>query len=362
MVGGGPDGFIGNVHRHAMALDGLYTVAAGVFSRDPAKSIAFGAQIGIGPTRLYDSYEKMAEAEAALPDTERVEVVVIVTPTPSHAEVALTFISRGFAVVCDKPLCSTIPEADRIMTALASQASPKFMLIHNYSGYPMVKQARHIVSSHALGDVKKVIVEYEQGWLCEEAQLSTTKSISSLADVGTHALQLLQYVSGLQVEQVFADVAEMIGGARSPDDANILLRLSGGIRGVFIASQASAGQGNGLRLRVYGTKGGLIWRQESPEKLEYMPVGAPLQIMVRGGPGLCQAARSASRIPGGHPEGFLEAFANLYKGFHAHVCASAKDSIADAEIDFPTAADGRAGIAFIEAAMQSSETERWVAV
>lgn len=215
-----------------------------------------------------------------------------------------------------------------------------------------------MVASGKIGDVKKVIAEYEQGWLCEDAQLSTTKSISSLADVGTHALQLLQYVTGLGVDEVCADVGTMVGGARSPDDANVLLRLTDGRRGVLIASQASAGQGNGLRLKVYGSKGGLVWEQESPERLQYLPIGSPAQVLVRGGHGLSEVAQQASRIPGGHPEGFLEAFANLYKAFYNQCCTGGADSTAD----FPKASDGRNGLAFIAACMKSAEEARWVSV
>ena len=237
-----------------MRLDGNYTLVAGVFSRDTATSSTFGASLGIPSSRLYSSFEQMAEQEAALPVGERIELCVIVTPTPSHAEAALAFISRGFPVVCDKPLCSTIAEADLVIGAVEQHQTP-FMLIHNYSGYPMVKQARSMVRDGRIGDFNKVVVEYEQGWLCEANQLSSTGAISSLADVGTHALQLVQYVTGAVATSVFADVATMVGGARTPDDANILFRLSGGARGVMIASQASAGQANGLRLRVYGSKG-----------------------------------------------------------------------------------------------------------
>jgi len=298
----------------------------------------------------------MAEAESKLPEAQRMEVAVIVTPTPAHANACLAFLSRGFAVVCDKPLCSDVSEADLILAALTGQPKPKFMLIHNYSGYPMVKQAKFMVASGMIGEVKKVIATYEQGWLCEADQLSTSKSISSLADVGTHALQLLQYVTSLHVDELCADVGTMVGGARSPDDANVLLRLSGGCRGVLIASQASAGQGNGLRLKVYGTKGGLVWEQESPERLQFAPVGQPIQVLVRDGPGLCDEARAASRIPGGHPEGFIEAFANLYKAFYQRLCGD------EDAADFPTASDGRSGLAFIAACMRSSEEGKWASV
>merc|ERR1712166_125210 len=354
MVGGGPGGFIGQVHRHAMCLDGNYKLVAGVFSRDPTTSAALGATLGICSSRLYTSFEQMAESEAALPAEERIELCVVVTPTPTHAEAALAFISRGFPVVCDKPLCSTIVEADRGISAIGEHQTA-FMLIHNYSGYPMVKQAREMVRDGRIGDLNKVVVEYEQGWLCEETQLSSTGAISSLADVGTHALQLAQYVTGAVVTSVMADVSTMVGGARTPDDANILLRLSGGCRGVMIASQASAGQANGLRLRVYGSKGGLTWDQESPEKLQFLPSSEPAQTLVRNGPGLCESARLACRTPIGHPEGFIEAFANLYTAFHRRLTSDGEEGF-----DHPTADDGRAGLVFIEACMQSNEEGAWV--
>jgi len=357
MVGGGSGSFIGKVHRHAMALDGLYKLVAGVFSRDSAKSAAFGATLGIGESRLYTSYAEMCEAELKLPEDERMQVVVIVTPTPDHAFAVKTFAAAGFNVVCDKPLCSNMQEADEVLACLEKHQSSKFMLIHNYSGYPMIKQAKCLVSDGDLGDIKKVVVEYEQGWVCESVGLSSTEGISTLADVGTHALQLLEYVTGLHVESVCADVATMVGGPRSPDDANILLRLDGGRRGVLIASQASAGMGNGLRLRVFGSKAGMLWEQEHPEQLHFMPVGAPAQKFVRGGAGLRPLAIRASRIPGGHPEGFMEAFANLYKDFQ--MCCHGSLEI---EPDFPTAKDGRHLLAFVEACMRSSEIEQWVKV
>lgn len=354
MVGGGPVGFIGDVHRRAMWLDGHYQVIAGAFSRDKAKCDAFGASLGIAASRLYCNAEDMAAAEALLPAEERIEVAVIVTPTPQHCTGVLAFVSRGFAVVCDKPLCSDSAEADTVLAALAKSKTP-FMLVHNYSGFPMVKQARGMVAEGALGAVTKVVVEYEQGWLCESAQLSTTGAISSLADVGTHALQLLQYVSGSSVEALCATVATMVGGARTPDDASVLLRLSGGARGVLLCSQACAGRNNGLRIRVYGTRGGLMWDQEAPERLDYLPVGAPAQTLVRGSPWLCAAAKQASRIPVGHTEGFLEAFANLYSSFYSHVTTGA-------EGDFPSAEDGQQGLRFVEACVRSSEAEAWVSL
>lgn len=357
MVGGGPGGFIGDVHRRAMWLDGLYTLVAGVFSRDSAKSAEFGARFGIQGSRLYGSAEEMAEKEASLPAEERIDVAVIVTPTPMHSAGVLAFTSRGFAVVCDKPLCSDVKEADTIIAALTKH-STRFMLIHNYSGYPMVKQARSMVANGDIGDFKKVVVEYEQGWLCEEAQLSSTGAISTVADVGTHALQLAQYITGAKVTAVCADVATMVGGPRTPDDANVLLRLSGGGRGVLIASQASAGQGNGLTIRVYGSKGGLRWEQESPERLHFMPCGAPSQTLVRNGPGLCDAALKACRTPPGHPEGFIEAFANLYGAFHNSIISGSGGG----EGDFPSAADGRAGLAFIAACNSSSDSGSWVTI
>lgn len=354
MVGGGPVGFIGDVHRRAMWLDGHYRIVAGAFSRDKAKCEAFGATLGIAANRLYANAEEMAVAEAALPPEERIDVAVIVTPTPQHGSSVLAFVSKGFAVVCDKPLCSDVPEADGILAALAQSKTP-FMLIHNYSGFPMVKQARNMVADGTIGDITKVVVEYEQGWLCEAEQLSTTGAISSLADVGTHALQLLQYISGKSVDALCASVATMVGGARAPDDASVLLKLSGGARGVLLCSQACAGRNNGLRIRVYGTKGGLMWDQEAPERLDYLPAGAPAQILVRGGHGLCEAAKKASRIPVGHAEGFLEAFANLYSSFHEHVTSGATG-------DFPSAEDGREGLRFVAACMKSSDAEAWVSL
>eukprot|EP01065_Artemidia_motanka_P047242 TRINITY_DN7349_c0_g1_i1.p1 TRINITY_DN7349_c0_g1~~TRINITY_DN7349_c0_g1_i1.p1 ORF type:complete len:365 (+),score=89.05 TRINITY_DN7349_c0_g1_i1:65-1159(+) len=353
MVGGGPGGFIGDVHRHAMALDRMYDIVAGVFSRDADKSKAFGSSLGIDSARLYTSAEQMAEEESKLPADTRVEVVVVVTPTPSHAATAEAFVKRSFAVVCDKPLCSTVAEAASLIACIKESKSP-FMLIHNYSGYPMVKQARWMVASGAIGPVKKVVVEYEQGWLCAAKQLSSTGAISTLADVGTHALQLMEYITGSNVTEVCADADTMVGGARSPDDVNVLFR-AGTVRGVLIASQASAGQGNGLRIRVYGASGGLTWEQETPEKLTHLPADAPAATYVRGGPGLCDAAKEASRIPGGHPEGFLEAFANLYRSFYSNVTGGGST-------DFPTPEDGLRGLRFIDACMASSESRSWVSI
>eukprot|EP01062_Namystynia_karyoxenos_P063403 TRINITY_DN56204_c0_g1_i1.p1 TRINITY_DN56204_c0_g1~~TRINITY_DN56204_c0_g1_i1.p1 ORF type:complete len:399 (+),score=143.22 TRINITY_DN56204_c0_g1_i1:84-1199(+) len=357
MVGGGPGGFIGDVHRHALRLDGKYALVAGVFSRDAAKSREFGTGLGIAADRLYESQEAMAEAEAKLPAEERVEVVVVVTPTPQHAAAVCCFAARGFAVVCDKPLCSTVEEAAAVTAAVARVP---FMLIHNYSGYPMIKQARHMVADGRLGAVRKIVAEYEQGWLCSAGQLSSTGSITTLADVGTHALQLLEYVSGCRVEEVCCDAETLTAGPRSPDDCNVLFRASQGVRGVLIASQASAGQGNGLRLRVYGERGGLVWAQESPESLEYMPADAPRQQFVRGGPGVCPAAQSNTRTPVGHPEGFLEAFSNLYGAFHSSLCSAKAGGAAAPPGDYPTAADGAHGVHFVAACLASSEQRKWV--
>jgi len=292
----------------------------------------FGARLGIAEGRLYATVEEMAQAECALPEEDRVQVVVIVTPTPNHTDAIRAFVSRGFAVVCDKPLCSDMMEADTIVRAVKEARTP-FMMISNYSGYPMVKQAKHVVQKGLIGEISKVTVEYEDNWLC--------------------ALQLLLDISNLSVVSVCADLQKHVSGPRTPEDANILLRLSNGARGVIVLTQASTGLGIGLRLRAYGTKGSLLWEHEHESQLQLMPAGGPTQILTRGSEGLIKEAQLPPKIPINQTaKGFTEAYANLYASFHRRLSGG--------PIDYPTEDTGRMGIAFVEACMKSNEEGTWV--
>lgn len=374
MIGGGPDGFIGDVHRRALKIDGKFLLVSGIFSRDRNKSENFASsKLGLARSRVYATPEEMARKESELPEGERIEVVIVCAPTVAHAASILPFIERGIAVVTDKPLCSNIIEAKAIADCFrASECSQHFMVTHAYSGYPLVAQARHlVVGERRLGKVLKVVVEYSQGHtLLEVEERSMEKAPASrpreakstLAGIGTHAAHLVSHITGCRITKVFADLGDLAEGtSRSPDDANVLLRLDGGARGVLIASQASAGESNGLRIRVYGSEGGLKWEQERPNVLEVSPVsGGPKQVFVPGGPGLSDAAKARTRLPPGHPEGLHEAFANIYSSFAADVGGG---SIAMGQRrEYPTLDDGLEGMAFVHACEESQERGAWVEV
>lgn len=364
MVGGGPGSFIGAVHRRAAEFDGLAELVAGAFSSDPERSRAQGAAYHLDPRRVYASFEAMAEREAALPAGERIDFVSIVAPNHVHYPAARAFVERGFDVVCDKPMTTTLADAEALCR-LVQERDVVFALTHNYAGYPMVKQARAMVQSGQLGAIRKVVAEYPQGWLATLVEATGQKQAAwrtdpaqagagGIGDIGSHAEHLARYVTGLELESLLADMAIVVPGRQLEDDANLLVRYRGGARGILYCSQISVGEENGLRLRVYGTEAGLDWRQEEPNALYVRPANAPEQVLRRGNPYLGPEARHATRLPAGHPEAFHEAFANVYanamRTMRARRAGTEPDPL---DLDFPTAEDGARGVHFIQAALAS---------
>lgn len=372
MVGGGPGAFIGAVHRQAAALDGEFELVAGAFSSDPHRSAEQGRLLGLRSDRVYDSYEAMVKGEAERGEEERIDAVTIVTPNHLHHPVASRFLKSGIDVICDKPMTMTVAEADDLCETVA-RTRRVFALTHNYTGYPMVKEARQQVLAGRLGTLRKVVAEYSQGWLStllestghKQAEWRTDPAragmSSALGDIGSHAENLVRYVTGLEVESLFCDMTSLVPGRVLDDDANLLLRFRGGARGVLYASQVSVGEENGLRLRVYGSEAGLEWSQERPNELWLLFQDQPRLRLTRGSPYLSEAAQAASRLPPGHPEGFLEAFANIYRSAGRAIGALRTGrSVVAADGDFPDVEDGARGVRFIRAAVESSRSESWV--
>lgn len=364
LVGGGVDAFIGAVHRHAAALDGQYDLVAGALSSTPERSQISGQVLGLPEDRVYDSWEQMLKRERTRPDP--VEVVSIVTPNHMHFPVALAAVQAGFHVICDKPLVHTSEQA-RALEAAVSESGTLFAVTYNYSGYPLIRQAREMVLAGAIGEVRKVQVEYHQGWLAREDQgkqaaWRTDPALSgpagALGDIGTHAEQLLSYVTGQDITSLSAELNSFVPGRAVDDDANVRLRLSGGARGLLTCSQVEIGRENDLRLSVFGTLGSLGWCQEDPNVLIFDRLDQPRQILTRGGPGLGQSAQAATRLPAGHPEAFIEAFGNIYRDFAAHVRAQTAGKAHSPA--YPTIADGVRGVEFVEAAIESASSGSWV--
>lgn len=365
MVGGGTGAFIGGVHRAAALMDGQVEFVAGALSSTPEKALASGRELGLPEERTYGSWEEMLEAELALPVGERVDFVSVVTPNHMHYPVARAFAEAGFNVVCDKPMVHTSEQAEDLARAVEGGGG-LFCVTYNYTGYPMVKQARHMVRNGDLGGIRKVIVEYSQGWLASRIEESGAKQAEwrtdpeksgiagAIGDIGSHAENLVHTVTGLEVEEICADLTTFVPGRRLDDDGNLLIRYEGGARGVMIASQVSAGEENALSIRVYGTEGGLEWRQEEPNSLCHRPAGQPERVLKRGNDYLCEEAKSAIRLPAGHPEAFIEAFANVYGAFVAAV----RDGASGVAGDFPTVGDGARGVHFIEKTVESAESEK----
>ncbi|WP_428032094.1 Gfo/Idh/MocA family protein [Ancylobacter sp.] len=368
MVGGGTGAFIGAVHRIAARLDGEFTLVAGALSSTPEKSRASAQALGLA--RSYDDYFAMAKGEARRKDG--IEAVAIVTPNHMHAGPAIEFLKRGIHVICDKPLTATMAEAKKL-ARVAEKADALFVLTHNYTGYPMIRQARAMVAAGDIGRVRLVQVEYVQDWLTEAAEKSGSKQAEwrtdpersgaggATGDIGTHAYNLACFVSGLTPEALAADLQTFVPGRALDDNAHVLLRFAGGARGMLWASQVAPGNENGLRLRVYGDKGGLEWAQEDPNYLWHTPFGEPRRRITRNGAGAGPEAGRVSRIPPGHPEGYLEGFANIYaEAARAIRARRAGEAVPDGVL-FPTLADGLAGMRFVEACVQSSRRNAgWV--
>lgn len=378
MVGGGRDAFIGLVHRTAACLDNKVALAAGALSSTPEKARASGADLGLPDRRNYGSWQDMLEGERKLPADERIDFVSIVTPNHAHYPVAKAFAEAGFNVVCDKPLVHTSAQA-RELVSIVRKSGAVFAVTYNYSGYPLVKQAREMVSSGEIGDIRKVMVEYNQGWLAAKLEASGQKQADwrtdparsglggAIGDIGSHAEQLVSYTTGLQLDAICADLTTFVQGRRLDDDANILLRFrpraGQQAKGVLIASQIEIGHENDLRIRIFGTKGSLIWHQEDPNMLVYKPDGQPDRIYRRGNGYLGASARSNSRIPPGHPEAFFEAFANVYNaaGEAMRTRAAGKPAAGigmGGAFDYPDVIDGARGVYFIEKAVESSASDR----
>lgn len=363
MVGGGEGAFIGGVHRIAARLDDHYDLVAGALSSDPARAQRSGAALGLDPARSYGSFQDMAAAEAKRPDG--IEVVAIVTPNHMHAPVAKAFLQAGIHVICDKPLTATLEEA-RALAELARKSGRVFAVTYNYTGYPMVRQARAMVADGALGTIRVVQVEYPQDWLTERIETTGHKQAEwrtdpkrtgaggSIGDIGTHAFHLASFVSGLELDSVLADLTTFVPGRLVDDNANVLLRFKGGAKGMLWASQVAPGNENALRLRVYGTKGGLTWSQENPNYLRHAPFGEAPRELSRGGAGTGPAAARVTRVPPGHPEGYLEGFANIYSEAAAAIRAAAERKPVPAEVVFPTVEDGLRGVSFVDAVVRSS--------
>lgn len=372
MVGGGRDAFIGGVHRMAARLDDQFELVAGALSSTPEKSLASAADIGITADRAYGDYKAMAIREARLKDG--IEAVSIVTPNHMHANVAKEFLRRGIHVICDKPLTGTLSEAKALVKA-AEKSGALFVLTHNYTGYPMVRQAQQMVANGDLGDIRLVQAEYPQDWLStkledtglKQAEWRTDPARSgaggAIGDIGTHAYNLACFVSGLTLDSLAADLDTFVDGRLLDDNAHVMMRFNGRAKGMLWASQVAPGNENALRLRVYGTKGGLEWSQEDPNYLWYTPLGEPKRLITRGGAGSNDAAARVSRIPPGHPEGYLEGFATIYTEAATAIRAARDGHAAPAEVVYPTVQDGLAGVAFVDACVRSSKRNgAWVNV
>jgi predicted dehydrogenase len=370
MVGGGEGAFIGAVHRMAARLDDHYELVAGALSATPEKAMRSGAALGLDPARTYADFTAMARRERRLKDG--IEAVAIVTPNHMHAPAAAAFLKAGIHVICDKPLTTTLKDALRLQ-ALARASGRVFAVTHNYTGYPMVRQARAMVRGGELGPIRVVQVEYPQDWLTEKLEDSGQKQADwrtdpvrsgaggCIGDIGTHAYNLADYITGLEVAELSATLTSFVEGRRLDDDAQVMLRYANGARGMLWASQVAPGNENALKIRVYGASGGLEWRQEHPNQLLWSPFGEAPRILSRGTGAAGPAAARVTRIPSGHPEGYLEAFATIYSEAAEAIRASRDGRPVPAEVEFPTIEDGVKGVAFIEAAVRSSKAGgRWV--
>ena len=370
MVGGGQGAFIGGVHRIASRIDDRFELVAGALSSDAARARASAEELGLA--RSYDGFEAMAEAEAAREDG--IEAVSITAPNNVHAPAAMAFLKAGIHVICDKPMTSTLEDA-KALAAMEREDGPLFVLTHNYTGYPMVRQAREMVAAGALGVIRVVQVEYPQDWLSDaveetgqkQAGWRTDPAISgaggSTGDIGTHAYNLARFVTGLELEALAADLSTFVEGRRLDDNAHVMLRFRGGARGALWSSQVAPGNENALRLRVYGTLGGLDWEQEVPTVLWHAPLGEPVRRLTRGGPGIGEAAARVTRIPAGHPEGYLEGFANIYSEAAEAILARREGRAMPGGVVFPTLRDGLEGVAFVDACVRSSLADAaWTAL
>lgn len=374
MVGGGPGSFIGPVHYKAAVMDGQIKLVCGAFSSDPEKSKITGKEYYLQEDRIYGSWEEMILSEKRLSESVRMDLLSITTPNHLHFGPAKMALENGFHVVCDKPLAVTVDEA-RELVRLTVTTGLVFALTHTYAGYPMVKEARHLVRSGGLGQIRKVVSEYPQGWLTEPLERTghvqaswrgdpeRTGKTSCVGDIGTHAFHLAEYITGLKVTELYADLGTLVPGRKMDDDASMLLHFNNGARGVLYASQVSAGEENGMKIRIYGEKGGLEWTQTEPNSLIVKWHNKPTEIRRAGTAYLCKAARYNTRLPAGHPEGYIEAFANIYRNVATTLQYSMnREEPPEEALDFPDVHDGLRGMQFIEAVVDSNRSKTWVSL
>jgi len=370
MVGGGQGAFIGAVHRIAARIDDQYDFCAGALSSDPERAVASARELGLAADRSYEDVASMVAAESSREDG--IEAVSIVTPNHVHYPVAKAFLEAGIHVICDKPMTVTSAEAEELVE-IAEKQQRILAVTYNYSGYPMIRQARAMVADGELGDIRVVQAEYAQDWLTEAIEESGHKQAAwrtdpaqsgaggCVGDIGTHAYQLACFVSGLELESLCADLTSFVAGRQLDDNVNVLLRFKGGAKGMLWASQVAVGNENNLQLRIFGTQGGLTWRQENPNELMHLPFGEAPRRVTRGGAAAGDAAAAVTRIPAGHPEGYLEGFATLYKEIAEAIIAARDGKTSDAV--FPRGSDGAKGVAFVEATVKSSAAGAvWVGV
>lgn len=375
MIGGSLDAFIGAVHRKAANLDGQIELVCGAFSSSPEKSKATGASLFLDPKRVYGSYQEMIKKEKSLPADERMDFVSIVTPNHVHFDPAKMALENGFHVIIDKPMSFDLKEA-KALQKLVEKTGLVFALTHTYTGYPLVKEAREMIRKGKFGKIRKVFVEYPQGWLSTFAEASGHKQASwrtdpsksgaggAIGDIGTHAANLAEYITGSPITEICAQLNIVVKGRKLDDDSSMLLRFENGSTGVLMATQVAAGEENNLNIRVYGEKGGIFWKQEEPNTLEIKWLDKPKEILRAGWGYLGETAKQNTRTPSGHPEGYLEAFANLYKNFANAVADYKPGKKTDYEkYDFPDVADGVRGMAFVESVVKSSNSnQKWTKI
>ena len=361
IVGGGIGAFVGSIHRIAARLDDRYELLAGALSSEPRRAADSAAELGIDPRRAYASFEEMAKKEGKL--KHGIEAVAIVTPNHLHCAVAKAFLEAGIHVICDKPLSSSLEDAEQI-EKIVEGSGLIFAITYNYSGYPMVRHAREMVAAGKLGNIRVIQVEYAQDWLATNIEAEGQKQAAwrtdparagtggSIGDIGTHAFHLAEFISGLEAKSLLADLDTFVAGRSLDDNANILLHYSNGAKGMLWSSQVASGQENALRIRLFGDKGGLEWAQEDPNYLQYRPLRETRQILTRGGPAVGETAARATRIPAGHPEGFLEGFANLYRDIADMIEASRTGKSLTTLV--PDVTDGVKGVRFVEKAVSSN--------
>lgn len=375
LLGGGEGSFIGSIHYRAAMLDGYYQMVCGAFSSDPERSKRSGRLYHVDPERTYSSWEEMFDKEAGLAEDKRMEAVIIATPNYLHYPQAIRALEGGFHVICDKPMTISLEEADALARKV-KETGLVFALTHTYTGYAMVKEARQIVRSGKLGNIRKIVVEYPQGWLSTPVEETDNKQAGwrakpeyngpggCLGDIGVHAANLAEYISGLTIESLCADIKSFVPGRQLDDDANVLLRLKGGARAVLYASQISAGEENPLKIRVYGEKGGIEWQQHEPSTLLLRMLDQPAQVL-RAGQNyeyLSDVARWNLRLPAGHPEGFIEAFANIYRNAAIDILKhKGVESEEGSLVEYPTVEDGVKGMQFIEKVVESAgSSSKWI--